>query len=80
MSWDYRIVKMTIDGENLYQIHEAYYNKNNELCAISKDPMNPHGNTVEELGHDLNMMSQAFNQSALVKGEIVFAKPDWEEE
>lgn len=80
MSWNYRVIKTTHGGEDFFSIHEAYYNRFGKISAISRDAMEPHGATLEELGRDLSKMSQALHLPVLVKNEIKFVKPDWEDE
>ena len=78
--WNYRIIKTTHGEEDFYSIHEVYYNRAGEICAISEDPMEPHGSNLSEIGRDLDFMAEAFTRPVLMKDEIVFAKADWEEE
>ncbi len=53
-----------------YQIHEVYYNNENEIEKITLDAMYPYGETVEELKKDIEMMIEAFNKPSLNMEEI----------
>ncbi len=48
-----------------YAIHEAYYDKNGHVGAITKDPVEPFGENIEELRHSWVMMAEAFGQPIL---------------
>jgi hypothetical protein len=73
--WNYRIVRKKntyIDPKNekervdyTYSIHEAYYDENGYVGAITREPVEPFGDTVEELRHSLIMMAEAFGQPVL---------------
>ena len=70
MSWNYRVIKRTfkkLSQEELffYYIHEAYYDKENRVNSISLNPLEPHGDTVEDLKKDLELMLEAFNKPIL---------------
>jgi len=72
MVWNYRV----IEHDGLFYIHEAYYNDNGDITAISEDPMHPQGETPEELKNDMKYFLQAFNRPTLKKDEIKFAPMD----
>jgi putative addiction module component (TIGR02574 family) len=48
-----------------YAIHEAYYDKNGFAGAITTDPVEPFGETIEELRHSWVMMAEAFGKPIL---------------
>lgn len=56
MHWNYRVVKYDRTDEVYFQIHEVYYNEKNEIEAYTENPVNPFGNTKEELISDLKIM------------------------
>jgi hypothetical protein len=78
--WNYRIVrKKTVypDSEDktervsyTYAIHEAYYDKNGYVGAVTQDPIEPFGETVQELRHSWVMMAEAFGQPILDYDDI----------
>jgi hypothetical protein len=73
--WNYRVVRKknaSIDPTNkkervdyTYAIHEAYYDENGHVGAITQEPVEPFGDTVEELRHSWVMMAEAFGQPVL---------------
>jgi hypothetical protein len=73
--WNYRVVrkkKIYIDPTDkkervdyTYTIHEAYYDKNGHVGAITQDPVEPFGENIEELRHSWVMMAEAFGQPIL---------------
>jgi hypothetical protein len=73
--WNYRVVRkksIYIDPTNkkervdyAYAIHEAYYDKNGHVGAVTEDPVEPFGENIEELRHSWVMMAEAFGQPIL---------------
>ena len=73
--WNYRVVRKKntyIDPTNkkervdyTYAVHEAYYDENGHVGAITQEPVEPFGDTVEELRHSWVMMAEAFGQPVL---------------
>ncbi len=73
--WNYRVIRrkmISIDPTNnkekadyVYAIHEAYYDKNGHVGAITNDPAEPFGENIEELRHSWVMMAEAFGQPIL---------------
>lgn len=72
MMWNYRV----IEHEEMFHIHEAYYNDKGEITAISEDPMYPCGESLDELKGDMERFFQAFVRPVLKKEEIRFAPMD----
>jgi len=78
--WNYRVVRKKntyIDPANkkgrvdyTYAIHEAYYDENGHVGAITQEPVEPFGQNVEELRHSWVMMAEAFGQPVLDYGNI----------
>src|SRR3972149_8456632 len=68
--WNYRVVRKknanadAIDQKErvryTYAIHEAYYDKNGHVGAITQGPVEPFGENIEELRHAWVMMAEAF--------------------
>lgn len=67
--WNYRV----IESEEVFCIHEVYYNSKGEITAFSEDPITPLGDTLDELKGDLEYYLQALDRPVLKKEEIVFA-------
>ncbi len=69
--WNYRVVQkrcVNPDAEKAsytYAIHEAYYDNNGHVGAITQDPIEPFGENIEELRHAWVMMAEAFGQPIL---------------
>jgi hypothetical protein len=73
--WNFRVVrkkKIYIDPTDkkervdyTYTIHEAYYDKNGHVGAITQDSVEPFGENIEELRHSWVMMAEAFGQPIL---------------
>ena len=78
--WNYRVVRKKntyIDPTNkkervdyAYSIHEAYYDENGRVGAITQEPVEPFGENVEELRHSWVMMAEAFGLPVLDYGNI----------
>jgi hypothetical protein len=66
--WNYRVVRkrnVSPDTKDervnyTYAIHEAYYDDNGYVGAITQDPIEPFGEDIEELRHVWVMMAEAF--------------------
>jgi hypothetical protein len=63
MVWNYGV----IEHDGMFSIHEGYYNDDGSICAISEDPIHPHGGTMEELRSDMEHFLQALNRPVLKK-------------
>lgn len=53
MSWNYRVIKRKFADEYRYAIHEAYYDDDGEIWSITKEPVEPQGETEKELADDV---------------------------
>jgi len=74
MSWNYRVVKHEqVDSRKSlavikfvnFGIHEAYYNKDGSVRAITVDPVCPSGETVKELQEDIKLYLKALGLPVL---------------
>jgi len=88
MGWNNRVVtrfhswvdsKGQQRGEYVYGIHEAYYDKNGKVVAITEDAIECHGETVSELRRHWCMMAEAFGQPILDYDKIPEAGHDTED-
>lgn len=78
--WNYRVVRkknIYIDPTDkkervsyTYAIHEAYYDKNGHVGAVTQDPIEPFGENIEELRHSWVMMVDAFGKPILDYDDI----------
>lgn len=78
MNWNYRVIEkefIPIDKNEkviYYEIHAAYYNDGEEVPhSLSEEPVNPYGDTVEELKAALTLLQEACNKSILKWTDIV---------
>lgn len=73
--WNYRVVRkrhVYTDSKDkqervdyTYGIHEAYYDNNGHVGAITRDAVEPFGDDIEDLRHSWVMMAEAFGQPIL---------------
>ena len=61
MSWNYRVVHRNCDGEDIYAIHEVFYNP----IGITENPCYPHGETLEKLKKDLECYLASLDRPVL---------------
>jgi hypothetical protein len=63
MSWNYRIV-VREEGQFLhYGIYEVYYEEDGETIRfVSAEPVDPWGDTFEELKDNMHQMAEAFHR------------------
>ncbi len=68
--WNHRVVHRVhkhekFGEEHVYAIHEAYYNDDGLVEGITQDPVEPWGETLEELKSSLQRMSNALTKPIL---------------
>jgi len=74
--WNHRVVQKKCDGEVYYEIHEAHYNDDGQLYAITENPVTPYADSYDQqhgLRWVLNQMLSACDKEILIEGEIEFA-------
>jgi len=59
MTWNYRVIHRVEAGEDVYAIHEVYYDENHMPKMVTESPSYPMGETMEELQEDLNLYDLA---------------------
>lgn len=64
MSWNYRLTRTTVEGEEAWGIREIYYDEAGEVMHWTEDTVAAHGETREELADDMNRMAQALAMPA----------------
>ncbi len=64
MTWNYRIVHRVVKGEDIYAIHEAYY-EGDKPISITLESVNPQGETLEELKDDFVYYLRALEEPVL---------------
>ena len=65
--WNYRILKLEDPNgnENIYQVHEVYYDDDSTINYWSSDPVSPSGTTTRELREDIQYQLNAFRKPIL---------------
>ncbi|MDM8525130.1 hypothetical protein QUF80_17305 [Desulfococcaceae bacterium HSG8] len=63
--WNYRVVRKKESPGCSYAIHEAFYDKDGFVFAITQEGVEPFGEDIEELRHSWMMMAEAFGQPVL---------------
>jgi hypothetical protein len=76
--WNHRVVLFDDHGEPFYEIHEVYYNDNNEIAGMTKYAVGVSGETVEDIKQTLERMMSACNKEVIIESEIVYGK--WSED
>ena len=49
MTWNYRVVKKTYEGETLFGIHEVYYDSDGKPDMVTVEPVGIVGDDLTEL-------------------------------
>jgi hypothetical protein len=65
VSWNYRIIRRTFKGHASYQIREVYYRPDETIEGWTENPINPAGETPEELKQDFSRQLLAFESPIL---------------
>lgn len=65
MSWNYRVFRKTCAGHAFYEIHEVYYRLDGTIKGWTENPINPSGETPEELKQDFSKQLLAFERPIL---------------
>ena len=77
--WNYRVVhrlhKHPKGDEHVYAIHEAYYNSAGLVEAVTQNPVEPWGETLEELKTSLQRMNEALAKPILDWDKLPEASP-----
>lgn len=70
--WDYRVIRKRYPESDAisYQIHEVYYADNGSIEHWTEDPVQPLGETAEELREDIRFFLQAFRCPILEWKEV----------
>lgn len=65
MTWDYRVLRRVIAGETRYAVHEVYYDDSGKPTSCTVDPVEPSGETLEELRRDCANYIRALDMPVL---------------
>jgi len=82
--WNYRVIrKRHLDSDNIsYQVYEVYYDDKGKVESWTENPVEPYGETAEELREDIRYFLQAFRRPILElkeENEKVSLLPDEED-
>lgn len=75
MTWNYRVFREE-SGE--YVIREVFYAEDGSVVTCSKDPVEPFGETIEELARDLESIQAALTMPILTSGDVPGTHPELE--
>jgi len=56
VSWSYRAVKIVEGDEEVWRVHEVFYDKKGRIDKWTVDPIYAQGDSLENLKADLSMM------------------------
>ena len=65
VSWEYRVMRTKDAMGDAYTIAEVYYDEDDNITAVSAEPMYPMGLDVGELAMDLKYMVQALEKPVI---------------
>ena len=65
MSWNYRILKSKDGKDDWYQIHEVYYDKDNNVNGWTENGATVNGNTIDEIRSSLELMLKSLDKEIL---------------
>jgi hypothetical protein len=70
--WNYRVIRKSHSDTDVvsYQIHEVYYKEDGSIDGWTKEPVEPHGETVEELREDIRYFLHAFRRPVLEEKDV----------
>lgn len=71
MYWNYRVIKKPPQSATqesaCFEVHEVFYDENDDIEAWTKDACSPMGETMEELIDDINYFQQALKHPVLME-------------
>ena len=65
MSWNYRVTRVPVGEEFLYEIREVYYNDHGQPTGWTERPVAPLAETMGDLAADLRQMLEALDKPVL---------------
>ena len=65
MSWNYRVTRVLVGEEFLYEIREVYYNDHGQPTGWTEKPVHPLAETMGDLAADLRQMLEALDKPVL---------------
>jgi len=73
-TWNHRVVKKTLAGNDFYAVHEVHYNDNGSIFAYTEEPVDISGESIEDLREYCQWILDCFDKEVLVDGEVKFAE------
>lgn len=70
MSWDHRVMRHREGDAVWYAVHEVYYDEAGRPTACTENPVEPFGETFEELRDDLHLFAKALEKPVLDYDDI----------
>jgi len=65
MTWNHRVFKKKVYGEYVYTIRETQYDENGKIISWTQDPIEPLGDSLEELREHYKDMGEALDRHVL---------------
>ena len=69
MSWSYRVLASEHEGEVFFEIHEVYYDEENNPISYTANPVAISGSVLEEVKWVLEKMKESLDRDVLLKGD-----------
>jgi len=54
MNWNYGVIRTRTSFGDLYQVYEVYYANDGEITPWTENPINPSGETIDELKEEFS--------------------------
>jgi hypothetical protein len=70
MSWNYRIMKSVVMGEELYGIHEVYYDEGGNPNGWTEEPIYLLESSIADLRNVLSRINEAFDKEIIDIGQF----------
>jgi hypothetical protein len=67
VTWDYRVLR---EEDGMYVIREVFYEEDGSLLACTEDAVEPMGDSLKELGRELDAFKAALKQPELTLADI----------
>lgn len=49
MNWNHRVIKKMYGNDEMFGIHEVFYNEDGMICAYTQEPVSASSETLEDL-------------------------------
>lgn len=70
MNWNYRVIKFNRDGEEVYEIHEVYYNDEQVPIAYTENPVALSYDSYEALVNSFKRFEKASSLGILTEEDF----------